>query len=114
MKTSSTSEEEWARKTTAKAKQFLAEKLGDNGVLFYPSSPLSANYHYSTYLRPYNFGYWCLFNVLRFPVCQVPLGLDENGLPVGIQVVAAPYNDHLCFAVAKELEATFGGWVPPS
>jgi len=29
-------------------------------------------------------------------------------------VVAAPYNDHLCFAVAKELERAFGGWVPPS
>ncbi|CAL1678283.1 unnamed protein product [Lasius platythorax] len=106
--------DEWARKVTAKAKQFLEEKLGDNGVLFYPSAPFPASYHYSTYLRPFNFGYWCLFNVLRFPVCQVPLGLDKEGLPVGIQVVAAPYNDHLCFAVAKELEATFGGWVPPS
>lgn len=106
--------DEWARRTTAKAKQFLLEKLGDNGVLFYPSAPFPASYHYSTYLRPFNFAYWCLFNVLRFPVCQVPLGLDEDGLPVGIQVVAAPYNDHLCFAVAKELEATFGGWVPPS
>jgi len=29
-------------------------------------------------------------------------------------VIAAPYNDHLCFAVAKELETAFGGWVPPS
>ncbi|XP_072763193.1 fatty-acid amide hydrolase 2-like [Anoplolepis gracilipes] len=105
---------EWAKQTTMKMKQFLMEKLGDNGILFYPSAPFPATYHYSTYLRPFNFGYWCLFNVLRFPVCQVPLGLDEQGLPVGIQVVAAPYNDHLCFAVAKELEATFGGWVPPS
>ncbi|KAL6424912.1 hypothetical protein ACFW04_010053 [Cataglyphis niger] len=99
------------RKLTGSATK---EKLGDNGVLFYPSAPFPASYHYSTYLRPFNFGYWCLFNVLRFPSCQVPLGLDEQGLPVGIQVIAAPYNDHLCFAVAKELETTFGGWVPPS
>ncbi|XP_018373287.1 PREDICTED: fatty-acid amide hydrolase 2 isoform X1 [Trachymyrmex cornetzi] len=105
---------EWAKNTIAKAKQFLAEKLSDNGVLFYPSAPFSASYHYSAFLRPFNFGYWCLFNVLRFPTCQVPLGLDKQGLPVGIQVVAAPYNDHLCFAVAKELETAFGGWVPPS
>lgn len=62
------------------------EKLGDNGVLFYPSAPFPASYHYSSYLRPFNFGYWCLFNVLRFPTCQVPMGLDEQGLPVGIQV----------------------------
>ncbi|KAL0129366.1 hypothetical protein PUN28_004218 [Cardiocondyla obscurior] len=90
------------------------EKLGDNGVLFYPSAPFPPIYHYSAFLRPFNFGYWCLFNALRFPTCQVPLGLDKQGLPVGIQVVAAPYNDHLCIAVAKELEAAFGGWVPPS
>lgn len=30
------------------------------------------------------------------------------------QVIAAPYNDHLCLAVARELEKVFGGWVPPS
>ncbi|PSN54905.1 hypothetical protein C0J52_01680 [Blattella germanica] len=30
-----------------------------------------------------------------------------------IVVVAAPYNDHLCIAVAKELQKAFGGWVPP-
>lgn len=105
---------EWARNVTDNMKKYLSETLGDNGVLFYPSSPSPAGYHYTSFLKPFNFGYWCLFNVLRFPVCQVPLGLDYEGLPVGIQVVAAPYNDHLCIAVAKELERAFGGWVPPS
>nr|CAD7592126.1 unnamed protein product [Timema genevievae] len=28
-------------------------------------------------------------------------------------VVAGPYQDHLCLAVAKQLQKTFGGWVPP-
>lgn len=37
----------------------------------------------------------------------------KNGLPLGIQVVAAPNQDRLCFAVARELERTFGGYVPP-
>ncbi|XP_012224178.1 fatty-acid amide hydrolase 2 [Linepithema humile] len=105
---------EWAKNVTAKAKHFLEEKLDDNGVLFYPSSPYPANYHYASYLRPFNFGYTCLFNALRLPVCTVPLGLNSQGLPIGIQVIAAPYNDHLCFAVARELEKAFGGWVPPS
>ncbi|KAG7189062.1 hypothetical protein KM043_008643 [Ampulex compressa] len=104
---------EWAKSVTTNMRKYLLDKLGDNGVLFYPSSPFPASYHYSAYLRPFNFGYWCLFNVLKFPACQVPLGLDDQGLPVGVQVVAAPYNDHLCLAVAKELEKTFGGWVQP-
>ncbi|XP_035728447.1 fatty-acid amide hydrolase 2-like [Vespa mandarinia] len=105
---------EWARSVTINMKKYLLDILHENGVLFYPSAPSPAVYHYSSFLRPYNFGYWCLFNVLKFPVCQVPLGLDYDGLPVGIQVIAAPYNDHLCIAVAKELERAFGGWVPPS
>ncbi|XP_063990511.1 fatty-acid amide hydrolase 2 [Diachasmimorpha longicaudata] len=105
---------EWAEKITAEMKEYLVKKLGDNGVLVYPSSPFPASYHYSYFFRPYNFGYWCLFNVLRLPTCQVPLGLDSEGLPIGVQIVAAPHQDHLCIAVAKELEKTFGGWVPPS
>ncbi|KAK9295004.1 hypothetical protein QLX08_010540 [Tetragonisca angustula] len=105
---------EWAKNITTNMKKYLMEKLEHNGILFYPSSPLQTGYHYTAYLRPFNFGYWCLFNVLKFPVCQVPLGVDKNGLPIGIQVVAAPYNDHLCVAVARELEKIFGGWIPPA
>ncbi|XP_031833199.1 fatty-acid amide hydrolase 2 [Nomia melanderi] len=105
---------EWAMNVTANMKKYLLDKLKDDGVLFYPSSPFPAGYHYTAYLRPFNFGYWCLFNVLRLPTCQVPLGLDKNGLPLGVQVVAAPYKDHLCLAVAQELEKAFGGWVAPA
>ncbi|XP_076179172.1 fatty-acid amide hydrolase 2 [Ptiloglossa arizonensis] len=105
---------EWALNITINMKKYLTNMLRDNGILFYPSSPFPASHHYTAYLRPFNFGYWCLFNVLKFPVCQVPLGLDKNGLPVGVQVVASPYNDHLCLAVARELEKAYGGWVPPA
>nr|CAD7424654.1 unnamed protein product [Timema monikensis] len=103
----------WAEKTTETLLAKIVAKLGDNGVLLYPSHPTPASYHYSSFLRPYNFGYWAIFNVLHLPVTQVPMGIDRDGLPVGIQVVAGPYQDHLCLAVAKELQKTFGGWVPP-
>lgn len=105
---------EWAMNVTTNMKQYLMDKLKHNGILIYPSSPFQTGYHYTAYLRPFNFGYWCLFNVLKLPVCQVPLGVGKNGLPIGVQVVAAPYNDHLCLAVARELEKVFGGWVSPS
>lgn len=79
----------------------------------YPSAPFTASYHYTAFLRPWNFHYFCIWNALKLPVTQVPLGLSEEGLPLGIQVVAAPYQDHLCVAVAQELEKAFGGYVPP-
>jgi hypothetical protein len=30
-----------------------------------------------------------------------------------VQVVAAPFQDRLSLAVAKEIEVAFGGWVEP-
>jgi len=60
--------------------------LGDDSVLFFPSSPTTAKRHCEPFLHPYNFAYWAIFNVLKLPVTQVPLGLGLNGLPLGIQV----------------------------
>ncbi|HVJ91964.1 MAG TPA: amidase, partial [Labilithrix sp.] len=54
-----------------------------------------------------------IFNVLEMPVTQVPMGLDEQGLPLGVQVAAANHNDTLTIAVALELERACGGWTPP-
>ncbi|KAG6465870.1 hypothetical protein O3G_MSEX015455 [Manduca sexta] len=87
--------------------------LGSDGVLLFPSAPAPAPYHHSLYLRPFNFAYWAIFNVLRCPAAQVPLGLNGEGLPLGIQVVAAPKNEALCLAVAEHLGKAFGGYVPP-
>ncbi|KAF5289798.1 hypothetical protein FQA39_LY03715 [Lamprigera yunnana] len=103
----------WAESTTKELCEKLQSKLGEDGVLIYPSAPWTASYHCTSYLRPWNFNYFAIWNALKFPVTQVPIGLDSNGLPLGIQIVAAPFQDHLCIAVAKELETTFGGYVPP-
>ncbi|XP_046674417.1 fatty-acid amide hydrolase 2-like isoform X4 [Homalodisca vitripennis] len=103
----------WAEEETTKLREALIEELGDDGVLIFPSHPTPAHHHYVPFFRPYNFAYWAIINVLHFPATQVPLGLSRDGLPLGLQVVATPYNDHLCIAVAKELENGFGGYVPP-
>lgn len=103
----------WAEQETENLKNQIVEKLGDNGVLLFPSYPSTAPYHNLPFLRPYNFAYWAIFNALQLPVTQVPIGLSEDGLPLGIQVVAAPNQDRLCFAVAEYIESLTGGWVPP-
>lgn len=105
--------EKLIRAATKKCKEALQELLGDNGVLFFHSSPRTAPFHYYPLVKFLDFSYFSLFNVLRLPVTQVPMGLDSNGMPLGIQVVANHNNDRLCLAVAEELERTFGGWVPP-
>uniref|UniRef100_G1U9L7 Fatty acid amide hydrolase 2 n=1 Tax=Oryctolagus cuniculus TaxID=9986 RepID=G1U9L7_RABIT len=91
----------------------LVEMLGDDGVFLYPSHPTVAPKHHVPLTRPFNFAYTGVFNALGLPVTQCPLGLNAKGLPLGIQVVAGPFNDHLTLAVAQYFEKSFGGWVCP-
>lgn len=91
----------------------LQSYLKDDGIFLFPSHPEPAPHHNEPIFKPFNFVYTAIFNVLGFPVTQCPLGLGQDGLPVGVQVVSNLNNDHLTLAVAVELEKTFGGWIPP-
>jgi fatty acid amide hydrolase 2 len=86
--------------------------LGD-GVLLHPPHPRVAPRHGRTVGRPWVLTPTAVFNLLGLPVTQVPMGLNGDGIPVGVQVAAVPDNDHVTIAVAQELERTFGGWRPP-
>jgi aspartyl-tRNA(Asn)/glutamyl-tRNA(Gln) amidotransferase subunit A len=44
------------------------------------------------------------FNLTRQPAIAVPVGLDEAGMPRGVQVAAALYRDDLAFRAARALE----------
>ena len=87
----------------------------DASVLVFPSFPTVAPYKGYTVFAPLDWVYTALFNVLKLPVTQVPMGLDERtGMPVGVQVVVARGRDVLGLGVAKGLvEVGVGGWVPP-
>ncbi|XP_005994805.1 fatty-acid amide hydrolase 2-A [Latimeria chalumnae] len=99
-----------ALKLGEKLREELTSLLATDGVLLYPSHPKIAPKHYHPLLMPFNFSYTGIFNVLGLPVTQCPLGLSNDLLPLGIQVVANHYNDHLTLAVARYLEQTFGAW----
>jgi fatty acid amide hydrolase 2 len=87
--------------------------LGDRGVLLYPSHTRVAPKHMTSLLWPVQWGYTAVFNALELPVTQCPLGLTDDGLPLGVQVVGAPGNDHVTIRVAERIEEALGGWVPP-
>lgn len=88
--------------------------LGENGVFLYPTFPATAHNHYRIFHKLIDTSYLVIFNALGLPVTNAMIGLDGDGMPMGIQIVANPGNDHLTIHVAKELEKKFGGWVPPS
>ena len=91
----------------------LADRLGPNGVMLYPSFPVVAPRHRAPLLTPFQFVYTGIINVLEMPSTQVPIGLSASGLPLGIQVVGSRGRDHVTIAVALALEEAFGGWVVP-
>ena len=55
-----------------------------------------------------------VFNLAGTPATQVPVGLEDRRLPLGVQVVGAEGNDHVTIAVACALERALGGWVDPA
>ncbi|XP_048768170.2 fatty-acid amide hydrolase 2-A-like [Ostrea edulis] len=97
----------------SKLDEELKHVLGSNGVLLYPTHPKVAPYHNEPIFYPFNFAYTGLFNALAYPVTQCPLGLNSEGLPLGIQIASTPMNDRCSIAVAVFLERVFGGWIPP-
>jgi fatty acid amide hydrolase 2 len=86
--------------------------IGD-GVLLHPPFRRVAPRHGRTVGRPWLIAEAALFNLLGLPATAVPLGLNADGIPLGVQVVAKADRDHVTIAVAMELERAMGGWVPP-
>ncbi|XP_063909576.1 fatty-acid amide hydrolase 2-A-like [Zophobas morio] len=95
-------------------KKMFRKFLGDDGVLLYPTFTKSALHHGAYILNTLGTSYLMTYNSTELPSTHVPCGFDKNGLPIGIQVIAGPKQDRLCFAVAEELEKCFGGWIPPN
>ncbi|MFO0676481.1 MAG: amidase [Polyangiaceae bacterium] len=87
--------------------------LGDDGVMLYPSYASVAPKHGWALVPPVMWVYTAIVNVMGLPSTQVPLGLDANGVPLGVQVVGKRGDDARTIAVALELERAFGGWTPP-
>jgi len=78
-----------------------------------PVFPEVAPRHGAPIFKPFDFVDCAIVNAMELPATAIPMGLNEKGLPTGIQVVANQDNDHLSIACAVALEQATGGWIPP-
>ncbi|MGB6974932.1 MAG: amidase [Terracidiphilus sp.] len=53
------------------------------------------------------------FNTLAAPAAVVPVGRSPEGLPIGVQVVARPFEDEIALGIASVIDAEMGYRPPP-
>ena len=53
------------------------------------------------------------FNALAAPAAVVPVGKSPEGLPIGVQIVARPFEDEMALGVAGAVDEAFG-YHPPA
>ena len=52
------------------------------------------------------------FNVLAAPAAVVPVGHSPEGLPIGVQIAARPFQDEAALGIAAVVDAAFGYQTP--
>jgi len=64
------------------------------------------------YLDAWSYTEW--FNLLGMPAVSVPVGKTPEGLPIGVQIVACPWQEELVISVAAALEQEVGCFGHPA
>jgi len=59
------------------------------------------------------FSYTMTHNLTGWPAAVVRCGTSSDGLPIGVQIAAAPWREDLVLRIASELERLLGGWQAP-
>ena len=98
--------------------------LNGTHLLVRPESAKENSETIDVYLGPANgasirdesfrgFSHTMAYNVAGRPTTVVRCGESAEGLPIAVQVVAAPWREEIALAVAAGLEQEFGGWKAP-
>jgi len=85
--------------------------LDEHDVILCPVNAKPAIPHGTTDLPDYS--YTLTYNATGWPGVVVRGGSSPEGLPLGVQVVAAPAREDIALAVAGYLETQLGGFRPP-
>ncbi|CAD5233858.1 unnamed protein product [Bursaphelenchus xylophilus] len=91
----------------------LHEILKDDVVMVAPTLARNYYFHHELVIAQVDWFQTAIFNVLAVPVATVPIGLDSEGYPISVQLVAARKNEFLLIRLQEHMEKKFGGWRPP-
>jgi amidase len=108
----------WAELDVLRAKTL--EEMRSHPVLLCPVASVPAFRHGERawtvegrtveYLDAWRYSQW--FNALACPAAVVPVGRSKEGLPIGVQIAARPFEDETGLAIAAVVDAAFGYRAP--
>ena len=108
----------WAEMDLLRAKAL--EEMRDYPVLLCPVASVPAWKHGERewtidgqvveYLDTVRYTQW--FNTLGAPAAVVPVGRSPEGLPIGVQIAARPFEDEVALGVARVVDRAFGYTAP--
>ena len=87
--------------------------MADYDVIVCPAMPTAAKPHHHGLVEINDFSHMMVHNLTGWPAAVVRCGTSNEGLPIGVQIVARPWQDATALAVAGHLEKVCGGWQPP-
>jgi amidase len=99
----------------------IFEQMREYPVLLCPVAAIPAFHHGERrweidgrqveYLDAWSYCEW--FNLLGMPAAVVPVGQSGEGLPIGVQIAARPWEEELVLSVAEIIEKECGEWRKP-
>jgi len=88
--------------------------FADYDAILCPPSHVLARPHQASHGDSFDdWSYVTIHNLLGWPGLSVRAGTSADGLPVGVQVVAAPWREDIVLALALKIEALMGGYQKP-
>lgn len=87
--------------------------MDNNDVIIAPANAYPASPHGTFRDRYVGFSYTMTYNLTGWPGTVVRVGTSQDGLPVGVQIVARPWREEVTLAIAQHLEKALGGWQRP-
>lgn len=100
-----------AEAIVARTRAAVRDAIASDGVLLLPTAPQVAFAHRA---RPpaTQSAFTAFANIAGLPAISIPAGLDEDRLPVAIQLVGPEGSEAALIALARRLDAALGGIVP--
>jgi amidase len=95
------------------ARSALLRWFADADLIVCPAMPQPAIRHGESNAAWFGDTYSDVHNLTGWPAVVVRGGTSNDGLPIGVQLVAHPWREDVALAAARVVEAASGGWQPP-